>query len=180
MSGSPGRGAGLERLAATLEAGSVAVGRAVSLLTVVMVAATAVIVVLRYFFGVGWIWLQETVTWMHAAVFMLAAAYTLAREDHVRVDVFYREMSPRARAGVDLVGTLVLLLPFCAFLAWTSWDYVAASWRVAEGSRESGGLPALYLLKSVLVATPVLLALQGVALAARSTAVLLRGEGDPR
>lgn len=178
MSGGPGPGAGLERLAETLEAVSVAVGRTVSLLTAVMVLVTAVVVVLRYVFGLGWIWLQETITWMHAAVFMLAAAYTLAREDHVRVDVFYREMSPRARAWVDLVGTLVLLLPFCAFLAWSSWDYVASSWSVREGSREAGGLPALYALKSVLVLMPGLLGLQGVALAARSAAHLLRGEDD--
>jgi TRAP-type mannitol/chloroaromatic compound transport system permease small subunit len=136
-------------------------------------------VLLRYLFGLGWIWLQESITWMHAAVFMLAAAYTLAREEHVRVDVFYREMSPRARAWVDLVGTLVLLLPVCAFLLWSSWGYVASAWGMSEGSRESGGLPALYLLKSVLVAMPVLLGLQGVALAARSAAVLLRGNSAP-
>jgi len=171
--------AGLLRLAAALETVSVAVGRSVALLTVLMVLVTALVVLLRYLFGLGWIWLQESITWMHAAVFMLAAAYTLAREEHVRVDVFYREMSPRARAWVDLVGTLVLLLPVCAFLLWSSWGYVASAWGMSEGSRESGGLPALYLLKSVLVAMPVLLGLQGVALAARSAAVLLRGDSAP-
>jgi len=171
--------AGLLRLAAALETVSVAVGRSVALLTVLMVLVTALVVLLRYLFGLGWIWLQESITWMHAAVFMLAAAYTLAREEHVRVDVFYREMSPRARAWVDLVGTLVLLLPVCAFLLWSSWGYVASAWGMSEGSRESGGLPALYLLKSVLVAMPVLLGLQGVALAARSAAVLLRGNSAP-
>jgi len=170
---------GLLRLAAALETISVAVGRSVALLTVLMVLVTALVVLLRYLFGLGWIWLQESITWMHAAVFMLAAAYTLAREEHVRVDVFYREMSPRARAWVDLVGTLVLLLPVCAFLLWSSWGYVASAWGISEGSRESGGLPALYLLKSVLVAMPVLLGLQGVALAARSAAVLLRGDPAP-
>ena len=170
---------GMLRLAAALETVSVAVGRSVALLTVLMVLVTSAVVLLRYLFGLGWIWLQESITWMHAAVFMLAAAYTLAREEHVRVDVFYREMSPRARAWVDLVGTLVLLLPVCAFLLWSGWDYVASSWGISEGSRESGGLPALYLLKSVLVAMPVLLGLQGVALAARSAAVLLRGDNAP-
>ena len=169
----------LLRLAAALETVSVAVGRSVALLTVLMVLVTALVVLLRYLFGLGWIWLQESITWMHAAVFMLAAGYTLAREEHVRVDVFYREMSPRARAWVDLVGTLVLLLPVCAFLLWSSWGYVASAWGISEGSRESGGLPALYLLKSVLVAMPVLLGLQGVALAARSAAVLLRGDPAP-
>lgn len=165
----------LPRLAAALERVSVLVGRWVSVLTVAMVLVTATVVVLRYFFGMGWIWLQESITWMHAIVFMLAAAYTLAREEHVRVDVFYREMSPRARAWVDLLGTLVLLLPFCVFLAWSSWHYVASSWSVHEGSREAGGLPALYLLKSVLVIMPCLVGLQGIALGARSLATLLGG-----
>jgi TRAP-type mannitol/chloroaromatic compound transport system permease small subunit len=179
VTGRADRAAGLDRLADALEAVAVAVGRSVSTLTIVMVAVTAVVVVLRKFFGVGWIWLQESITWMHAAVFMLAAAYTLAREEHVRVDVFYREMSPRARAWIDLVGTTTLLLPFCVFLAWTSWDYVSSSWGVGEGSRESGGLPALYLLKSVIVVMPCLLGLQGIALASRSAATLLRGRDRP-
>ena len=167
---------GLLRLASALESISVAVGRSVALLTAVMVVVTAIVVLLRYLFGLGWIWLQESITWMHAAVFMLAAAYTLAREEHVRVDVFYREMSPRARAWVDLAGTLVLLLPVCIFLLWSGWGYVASSWGISEASQEAGGLPALYLLKSVLVAMPALLGLQGVALAARSAAILLRRE----
>ena len=170
---------GLLRLAAALESISVAVGRSVALLTAVMVVVTAIVVLLRYLFGLGWIWLQESITWMHAAVFMLAAAYTLAREEHVRVDVFYREMSARARAWVDLVGTLVLLLPVCIFLLWSGWGYVASSWGISEASQEAGGLPALYLLKSVLVAMPALLGLQGVALAARSAAILLRQDPAP-
>ncbi len=142
-----------------------------------MVAVTAAVVVLRYFFGIGWIWLQETVTWMHGAVFMLAAAYTLARDEHVRVDVFYRDLSPRARAWIDLAGVVLLLLPLCGFLAWYSWDYVAASWRVSETSRESGGLPGLYLLKSVLLVMPALLAMQAIALGGRCIATILR-QGD--
>lgn len=166
-------GGRLESLAATLERVSVGVGRAVATLTLVMVVVTTVVVVMRYFLGIGWIWLQESVTWMHGTVFMLAAAYTFARDEHVRVDLFYRDMTPRHRAMVDLAGTLLLLLPMCLFLAWVCWDYSAQAWTIREASRESGGLPALFLLKSVLVAMPVLLALQGLALALRSAAVLL-------
>ncbi|MEJ2515786.1 MAG: TRAP transporter small permease subunit [Gammaproteobacteria bacterium] len=169
---------GALRVATALESVSVAVGRAVSLLTIAMVAVTALVVVLRYFFGMGWIWLQETVTWMHGAVFMLAAAYTLARDEHVRVDVFYRDLSPRARAWIDLAGVILLLLPLCVFLAWYSWDYVASSWRVGETSRESGGLPGLYLLKSVLILMPALLAMQAVALGARCVARILQPGED--
>ena len=88
-----------------------------------MVIVTFMVVVLRYAFDVGWVWVQESVTWMHACVFMLAAAYTLACDDHVRVDIFYRDMSPRRKAIVDLAGTLLFLLPVTAFLLFTGFEY---------------------------------------------------------
>ncbi|MBT8141423.1 MAG: TRAP transporter small permease subunit [Gammaproteobacteria bacterium] len=136
-------------------------GRTVSWLTLFMVLVTFAIVVLRKFFDLGWIWLQESVTWMHALVFMLAAAYTLNADEHVRVDIFYTRCSPRTKAYVDLVGAIVLLLPLCAFIAWSSWDYVSESWRIRETSWQSGGLPALYLLKAVIPLTAILLGLLG-------------------
>ena len=139
-------------------------GRTVAWLTLAMVLVTAAVVLLRYVFGVGWIWLQETVTWMHAAVFLLAAAYTLSRDEHVRVDIFFRGMSPRHQALVDSLGVLLLLLPTCGWIAWSAWDYVAASWQVRESSLETGGLPGLFLLKTLIVITPVLLALEGIGL----------------
>lgn len=139
-----------------------AIGRAVSWLTLAMVILVFVIVVLRKVFGLGWIWMQESVTWMHAVVFMLAAAYTLKADAHVRVDIFYSRLSARGKAIVNLGGSLFLLLPLCAFIAWSSWDYVAESWRVKESSWQSGGLPALYLLKSIIPITAILLALQGI------------------
>ena len=107
-----------------LERINVHIGRAIAWLTLIMVLVTFVIVVMRYLFDSGWIWLQESVTWMHAAVFMLTAAYTLVREEHVRVDIFYRRFSPRARALVDAVGTALLLIPVTVFIIFTSWDYV--------------------------------------------------------
>lgn len=135
-----------------------------------MVIITFVVVVMRYVFDAGLIWLQESVTWMHAVVFMLGAAYTLQQEDHVRVDVFYRDMKPRRRALIDIIGVIVFLLPLCIFLGWKSFDFVAASWSLREASRESGGLPypLIPLLKSVLVLMPVALALQGLSLLLRS------------
>jgi TRAP-type mannitol/chloroaromatic compound transport system permease small subunit len=129
-----------------------------------MVLVAGVVVALRYFFGIGWIWLQETVTWMHGAVFMLAAAYTLSMDEHVRVDVLYRRMTPRRQAIVDTLGVLLLLLPTCGWILWSAWDYVASSWHFREASLETGGLPGLFLLKSLIVLGPVLLALEGVAL----------------
>jgi TRAP-type mannitol/chloroaromatic compound transport system permease small subunit len=152
-------------------------GRIVAWLTAPMVLVTFVIVVLRYVFDLGWIWMQESVVWMHGAVFMLAAAYTLKRDEHVRVDIFYRRMSARRKAAVDAAGTLLFLLPVCAFLAWTSWGYVSDSWAIREGSREAGGLPYPFvpLLKSLIPATACLVALQGVADAIASFKVLRSG-----
>jgi len=141
-----------------------------------MVLVTFLVVVLRYVFDLGYIWLQETVTWMHAAVFMLGAAYTLLGDEHVRVDVFYREFSPRRKAIVDTAGVLLFLLPLCAFMIWSAWDFVAASWAIKEASRESGGLPypMVPLLKSLLLLMPAMLAIQGVSLLLKSVAALRR------
>lgn len=135
-----------------------------------MVLLTGLVVALRYVFDLGWIWMQELVTWMHAAVFMLAAAYTLSRDEHVRVDIFYRRLSARGRAVVDTAGVALLLLPTCGWILYTGLDYVTASWGMLESSRETGGMPGLFLLKTLIVVTPVLLALEGVAVAIRAWA----------
>ena len=152
-------------------------GRITSWLTLAMVVMTGVIVTMRYVFDAGLIWMQESVTWMHAAVFMIGAAYTLLDDDHVRVDIFYRRMSDRGRAVVDLAGTALFLFPVCGYLAWAGWDFAAVSWSIAEVSREPGGLPypAIPLLKSLVVVMPVLLALQGVSMALRALAALRGG-----
>lgn len=160
------------RLVRTLDAVADLTGRSIAWLTLAMVFAATAVVALRYGFGVGKIWLQESVTWMHAAVFMLGAAWTLRTDGHVRVDVFYRRMSARRRALVDFVGTVFLLLPTCAYLLVESLPYVAGSWRILERSREAGGLPALYLLKTVIPVTAGLLMLQGLAEALRAWARL--------
>jgi len=156
---------------------SVLLGKASAWLTLFMVLVTFVVVVLRYIFDAGLIWLQESVVWMHGFVFMVGAAYTLQQEEHVRVDIFYREMSPRGRAWVDLIGISVFLLPLCALLGWKSFDYVAVSWQLQEASRESGGLPypLIPLLKSILVVMPITVGLQGIALLSRCVRVL-RGD----
>ena len=153
---------------------SAALGRAVSWLTLFMVLVTFVVVVMRYVFDAGFIWVQESVVWMHAMVFMLGAAYTLHDEEHVRVDVFYRNMSAQRRAWIDLVGVLIFLLPLCVFLAWNSWEFVAQSWRVGESSREPGGLPYPFLpvLKCALLLMPVTVALQGLSLLLKSVRTL--------
>ena len=151
------------------------IGRWVSWLTLAMVVVTFAVVLLRYLFNIGWIALQESITAMHALVFMLGAAYTLRHEGHVRVDIFYRKWGERGRAWVNLGGSLLLLLPVCLFIAIISWDYVASSWSLLEGSREAGGLPGVFLLKSVIPLMATLLLLQGLAQAAEAI-LILRGE----
>ena len=153
---------------------STAVGQAAAWLTLFMVIITFVVVVMRYVFDAGLIWVQESVVWMHAMVFMLGSAYTLRAEEHVRVDVFYRNMGEQRRAWVDLVGVLIFLMPVCLFLAWKSFDFVTQSWSIREASRESGGLPYPFIpmLKSVLLLMPLTVALQGVSLLLNSLRTL--------
>jgi TRAP-type mannitol/chloroaromatic compound transport system permease small subunit len=154
-------------------------GRAAAWLTLCMVLVTFVVVVMRYVFDAGLIWLQESVVWMHAFVFMVGAAYTLQQEGHVRVDIFYRKMSARGRAWVDIAGVCLFLLPLCALLGWKAIDYVAVAWQLHEASRESGGLPypLIPLLKSILVVMPVTVGLQGIALLSRSVRTIIRPVG---
>lgn len=156
----------MQALADRIDRLNASVGRAAAWLSLLMVIVTAVVVVLRYWFDAGWIWMQESVTWMHAALFMLAAAWTLGVDDHVRVDIFYRRMPPRGQAMVNLAGTVLFLLPVAGFLIWTSWDYVAVSWQTQEDSAEAGGLvfPFPSLMKTLIPITAALLALQGLAI----------------
>lgn len=139
-----------------------------------MVLVTVIIVVMRYVFGTGLIWLQESLSWMHAVVFMLGAAYTLQQEEHVRVDIFYRKMTDKQRAWVNLLGVLVFVFPMCGFFIYASIDYVAAAWSIREVSRNSGGLPFpfLPLLKSVLLIMPLMVAIQGLSLLLRAAQVI--------
>ena len=137
-------------------------GRAVSWLTLLMVLVTFVVVVLRYAFDTGSIALQESITWLHAMVFMIGAAWAMREGAHVRVDIFYTRFSDRGRAWVDLFGSLFLLLPVMVFIGWISWQYISESWGVHEGSREAGGLPGVFLLKSLILVMAALLILQGL------------------
>lgn len=167
----------LETWAERLARIGVLTGRAVSWLTLLMVLAAVGIVVARYVFGVGLIWLQESLTWMHAAVFMLGAAYTLARDDHVRVDVFYGGMSRRRQAIVNIAGVLLFVLPLCVAIFIEAWPYVGRSWAIGEVSRDTGGLPfpAVPLLKTIVLVLPVALVVQGIALVLHSAVEYRRG-----
>jgi len=148
------------------------VGQVVSWLTLATVLVCAVVVILRYVFSIGFIWMQELYVWTYAAVFLLGAGYTLRHQGHVRVDILTANAGPKTRAWIDLFGTLVFLLPWLAVIAWTAWPYVSASWAIAEASSQTDGMPALYLLKSLLLVFCALLGLQGLATIARSLLIL--------
>ncbi|HTQ81780.1 MAG TPA: TRAP transporter small permease subunit [Pseudolabrys sp.] len=131
------------------------------------------LVVARYLFGFGSIWLSEAVIYAHATLFMLAAAWTLRLGGHVRVDIFYADASPRAKAAVDYLGSLLLLLPFTFVVLVFATPYAARSWAVFERSQEVGGLPLVFVLKTLIPLFAVLLALQGMAQAIRAAQTLL-------
>ncbi|MFA7428775.1 MAG: TRAP transporter small permease subunit [Rhodospirillaceae bacterium] len=166
----------IRRLIAAIDILNRTIGHGVAWLTLGMVLVQFAVVLLRYVFGIGMISLQEGIVWMHAFVFMLAAGYTLATDNHVRVDIFYREASPRTKAIVDLSGVVLFLWPVSVLILWMGWPFVMNSWAVGEASQETSGLPGLYLLKSVILIMPVLLILQGLALALRSSLVLACGD----
>ena len=168
----------LYRLATALDRIAETVGNTAAWLALALVLVTFAVVVLRYLFQLGSIAMQESILYLHASLFLLGATYTLKRDGHVRVDIFYRGFTPRGKALVDLLGSLLLLLPVCSFLLWVSWDYVAGAWALREGSPEAGGLPFVYLLKTLIPLAAALLILQGVSQALASLSTLAGAERD--
>ncbi|RUR31268.1 TRAP transporter small permease subunit [Vreelandella nanhaiensis] len=162
------------RLLRWLDCVTEGVGRAIAWLVVIMMVVQFAIVVLRYIFGINSIVMQESVMYMHAAVFMLGAGWTLRHDGHVRVDIFYRKMSNKGRAWIDLLGTLFLLIPVASFIAISSFRYVMTSWAIMERSGD-GGIPAVFLLKSLILAMVALLLLQAVAQLIRQM-LIIRGK----
>lgn len=152
----------LEQLTRGIDRFTELTGRLISWLTLAMVVVTCIVVVMRYFLEIGSIALQESITYLHATVFLLGIAYTLKQGGHVRVDILYRKFSPRTQALVDALGGLLLLLPVCLLVLIFCWDYVLNSWGILEVSKEANGLPFVYLLKTLLLLMPATLFLQGL------------------
>jgi len=149
------------------------VGRAVAWLATILVLVTGLVVLLRYAFQTGSIALQESLIYINALLFTLGAAFTLRHDGHVRVDIFYSRMSRRNRSLVDTAGTLLFLFPVCGFILWSSWDYVALSWRIREGSAETSGLQIVYLLKTTILVLAVFLFWQGLAELCKAVRLLI-------
>jgi TRAP-type mannitol/chloroaromatic compound transport system permease small subunit len=150
-----------------------ATGKFLAWLLLAMALLTTAVVLSRYGFNTGSIMAQEAITYLHGGVFMLGAAYTLKHDGHVRVDIFYRRFSPRGRAWINALGGIVFLMPLCGFIAVSSWDYVEASWIIRETSADAGGIPGVFLLKTLLPLLALNLFLQAVAETLRNAATLI-------
>ena len=160
------------RLADSIDRLNTQIGHAAAWLVLVVVLLQFALVVARYQFGLGSLWLSETVIYAHATLFLLAGAWTLSVGAHVRVDIFYADASLRAKAVIDLIGAVLLLLPFALVLLWLSWPYVERSWAILEHSQEASGLPLVFALKTLIPLFAVLMALQGLAQAIRAVEAL--------
>lgn len=163
----------------TIDRLNAGIGRVAAWSVLAMVLVQFAIVMLRYAFGFGSLWMQESLHYLLAMLVLFAAPWTLQANGHVRVDIFYADASARTKAKVDLAGSLLLLIPFMAAVIWFSWPYASRAWAIMEGSREAGGIPLVFLLKSSIPAFAMLLLLQGVAQALRSALTLTAG-GAPR
>ena len=153
------------------------IGEALSWLALACVLVCFTVVVQRYVFHVSILWMQDLYVWMAGAMFTGVAGFALMRDDHVRVDIFYRPASPRRKAIADLVGVVLFLLPF-VYVVWTyGFTAVSRSWSFYEGSANIGGMPGLFVLKSFILVFAALIGLQGLAMAARAILVL-RGEEE--
>lgn len=148
------------------------IGNIFSWLALAIVLVCFTVVVQRYVFSISFVWMQDLYIWLNGVMFTAVAGYALLRNDHVRVDIFYRPASTRWKAIVDMVGVIVFLLPFSAVLTVYSWNFVERSWRFSEGSANVGGMPGLYVLKSFILVFAAVIALQGIAMALRSILVL--------
>lgn len=163
----------LQKITFAIDALNEWIGNSVAWLVGVLVLVTFVVACMRYGFNLGSIAMQESIVYLHSIIFMLAIAYTYKHNEHVRVDIFYGNFSDKNKSWVDLLGSIFLLLPVCAYLIFISWEYAAKSWVLLEGSPEAGGLPLIFILKTLVPLMPVLLALQGVATICRSLSTLL-------
>lgn len=162
----------LARLSAAVNALNRAIGEAFSWLSLLIVLVCFAVVVERYAFSTSRVWMQDLYVWLNGAMFTAVAGFALLREDHVRVDIFYRPASIRTKAIVDLIGVCLFLLPFAAVVWVYGYPFVARSWGLAEGSANWGGMPGLFVLKSFILVFASLVALQGLSMAARSVLVL--------
>ncbi|MEP4189624.1 MAG: TRAP transporter small permease subunit [Sneathiella sp.] len=152
----------MERLANSLDLVNELVGNTVRWCALAMVLLQFTIVVMRYVFGISFIFLNEGVLHLHSALFMLGAGYTFLVNGHVRVDIFYAKMQGWTKARIDVFGHLFFLFPAMIILLFWTWSTVQTSWLIWEGAISVGGIPASFLLKSLIPGFCILILIQGV------------------
>lgn len=153
------------------------VGRSAAWLILATVLICAGVALGRYLLGFGRIWLQELYVVCFAVCFMLVAPYAYATDSHIRIEILHQRWSERTRAWIEIAGCLVFLLPWLLLVWWASLPFVRLSWLVHEPSAQPGGLPALYLVKTVIPAFAVLMLLQALAMIGRKV-LFLAGRAD--
>lgn len=168
----------MERLSHYINSLNETVGRAAAWLMVPLIFLVSFDVIARKAFSFTRIWIMDLEWHLFALIFLLAAGYTLKADRHVRVDLFYERFSQRDKALVDLVGSLVFLIPWCLAVIWFAFGYARESFLMGEGASEPGGLPARYLIKFSVVIGIVMLLLQGINLAYRSWKLLQSNKGE--
>lgn len=173
-----GVSAALRRIALALDTVSTQIGGAARWFALGLVIVTATVVIQRYIFGYASTKLQESVIYMHALLFLLASASTLLVDGHVRVDILYSKATERGKAWIDLLGTYLTLIPMSALILWASTGYMNSTWRILERSRESDGLPFVFLLKTAIPLFAIMMILQGISMACRA-ALTISGEDAP-
>ena len=134
------------------------------------------VVLLRYFYNIGFVWMQESYIWMHGLIFLFGASYALMNDKHVRVDIFYRLTSEKIKALINIIFSILFLIPFIIIISKYSIPYILKSWDGLEKSREAGGIPFLYLYKSCLLLFCINLFFQTISLILRCLLVLSNKE----
>ena len=152
----------LNKVSSFIDNINIKTGKLFSWLLLLMVLLTCLIVILRYLFNIGFIWMQELVRFFYAAVFLLCAAYTLAEDAHVRVDIFYSKLSTKNKYIINLLGSLIFLMPVCFITFYYSFSYVINSWTQLEGSLEERGLHAVFIMKTFIWIFSFMLFAQGI------------------
>ncbi len=156
----------MKRLFNFIDSANTSISKLVSLLILFMVVITFIIVIMRYIFGYGFVWMQELLLWFHGIILMSGISYTMLNNEHVRVDVLYRNFNKKEKAKIEIINILFFVMPLSIYLIYLSQNFVGISWAVQEISRDSGGLPfpAIPLIKTMLIIMPTLLSIQGLSI----------------
>ncbi len=154
-------------------------GLTLSWLSLAVVAVCFTVVVQRYVFHTTQLWMQDLYVWLAGAMFTGVAGFALLNDSHVRVDIFYSKASERGKAWIDLIGTYLTLMPMSALILWASTGYMNSTWRILERSRESDGLPFVFLLKTAIPLFAIMMIMQGLSMACRSALTIAGKEAPP-